>query len=64
MPDPYDADDSYERDVLEGRTAADISHAGEGITDEAAVDAAETLLEKLRAHHKCVRLIVLPQIKC
>jgi hypothetical protein len=56
VPDPYDADDSYERDVLEGRTAADISHAGEGITDEAAVDAAETLLEKLRITSACASL--------
>jgi hypothetical protein len=54
VPDPYDVDDMYEQDVLHGRTAADISHAGEAMNDEAAADAGQSLLEQLRAHHKYV----------
>jgi hypothetical protein len=34
--------------------AADISHTGERIDDEAAAENSQTLLEKLRAHHKYV----------
>ncbi|KAJ7818940.1 hypothetical protein B0H13DRAFT_2378621 [Mycena leptocephala] len=54
IPDPYDDNDSfngYEQDVLRGRMPADISHAGEDLTDDAVEDAEQTLLEKLRAHH-------------
>ena len=44
----------YEDDVLRGRVAADISHAGEALTDEAATESTQSLLDELRAHHKCV----------
>jgi hypothetical protein len=57
IPEPYDADDAgweeYEDDVLRGRTAADISHAGEALNDDTMKDS-QTLLEQLRAHHQCV----------
>jgi alkylhydroperoxidase family enzyme len=57
VPDSFDDEDAavggYEDDILHGRVAAEISHAGEGVQEEAAADS-QTLLEKLRAHHKCV----------
>ncbi|KAJ7868478.1 hypothetical protein B0H13DRAFT_2351364 [Mycena leptocephala] len=31
VPDPFDDDDTHERDVLAGNTTADISHAGEAL---------------------------------
>ncbi|KAK7007335.1 hypothetical protein R3P38DRAFT_3281563 [Favolaschia claudopus] len=43
--------EDYEDDVLHGRTAADISHAGEALNDEEVEDAEQKLLEELRAHH-------------
>jgi hypothetical protein len=58
IPDSFDDNDAaggeYEDDILRGRVAADISHAGESIDDDAAAENSQTLLEKLRAHHKCV----------
>jgi hypothetical protein len=44
----------YEDDVLHGRVAADISHAGEDLTEEEVQYSDRNLLEELRAHHKCV----------
>ncbi|KAJ7113062.1 hypothetical protein C8R44DRAFT_741400 [Mycena epipterygia] len=56
IADPYDADDvgweDYQEDVLRGHTTADISHAGEAVTDEEVEDAEESLLEQLRTHHR------------
>ncbi|KAJ7467356.1 hypothetical protein B0H11DRAFT_2306441 [Mycena galericulata] len=57
IPDPLDDDDmggggTYEDDVLHGRAAADISHAGEALTEEDVDLANESLLEQLREHHK------------
>ncbi|KAJ7019155.1 hypothetical protein C8F04DRAFT_1276622 [Mycena alexandri] len=56
IPEPYDAGDAgwdeYEDDVLRGRTAADISHAGEALTDDAVQEAQEDLLEGLRFVHR------------
>lgn len=46
---------AYEDDVLRGRLPADISHAGEDLTDEEVHIADRSLLDELRAHHKCVR---------
>ncbi|KAK7013948.1 hypothetical protein R3P38DRAFT_3206529 [Favolaschia claudopus] len=43
--------EDYEDNVLRGRAAADISHAGEALNDEEAEDAEQKLLEELRAHH-------------
>lgn len=61
VADPYDGDDagggddgSYEQDVLRGNTTADISHAGEAMTEEDVEQADSSLLEKLRDHHKFV----------
>ncbi|KAJ7855765.1 hypothetical protein B0H14DRAFT_3448864 [Mycena olivaceomarginata] len=55
VPDSFNDDDatvgSYEDDVLHGRVAADISHAGEAVQEDAAVADSQTLLEKLRTHH-------------
>jgi hypothetical protein len=51
--DDYDAGfDDYEDDVLQGRTAADISHAGEAVTEDTGDEVHEDVLEGLRAHHK------------
>ncbi|KAJ7195403.1 hypothetical protein B0H12DRAFT_1082211 [Mycena haematopus] len=52
IPDPYDADDIYEQDVLRGRTAADISHAGEAPDDEWVDDTEQSLLEQLRSQQR------------
>ena len=61
LPDAYYDDDdttgdaAYEDAVLQGRTAADISHAGEGLSNlEDAEQSNQTLLEQLREHHKYV----------
>jgi hypothetical protein len=56
VPDSFDDDTTfgaYEDDILHGRVAAEISHAGESVQEDAAADS-QTLLEKLHAHHKCV----------
>jgi hypothetical protein len=62
VPNSFDDDDAtvggYEDDVLHGRVAAEISHAGETVQEDAAAADSQTLLEKLRAHHKCVLLPV------
>ncbi|KAF7358610.1 hypothetical protein MSAN_01199700 [Mycena sanguinolenta] len=47
----YAVDAAFTDDVLHGRTAVDISHAGEDLSEDTAVDASQTLLEQLRAHH-------------
>jgi hypothetical protein len=53
MPEWFDDDGGgYEDDVLHGRTAAAISHAGEALTPEDTVRADEDLLEGLRANHR------------
>ncbi|KAF7341857.1 hypothetical protein MSAN_02041200 [Mycena sanguinolenta] len=56
VPDPYDDGDAwggeYVDDILRGRTTADISHAGEDLSEDAAADASQNLLEELRAHHR------------
>jgi hypothetical protein len=44
----------YKDDILHGRVATDISHAGESIDDDTAAENSQTLLEKLCAHHKYV----------
>lgn len=56
VPDAFDDyngnfGDTYSQDVLHGRTAATISHAGEAMTEEDIDVANETLLEQLREHH-------------
>ncbi|KAJ7435673.1 hypothetical protein B0H11DRAFT_1937391 [Mycena galericulata] len=56
VPDTLNDDDmggewAYEDDVLHGRVAADISHAGEAMTEEDIELADESLLEHLREHH-------------
>ncbi|KAJ7736215.1 hypothetical protein DFH07DRAFT_966939 [Mycena maculata] len=51
IADPFDNDDAYEQDVLHGRTAADISHAGEALPSEEADHADAALLAGLRANH-------------
>ncbi|KAJ7813590.1 hypothetical protein B0H13DRAFT_2382351 [Mycena leptocephala] len=43
--------DDYEEDVLQGRTAADISHAGEAVIEDTGNEVHEDVLEGLRAHH-------------
>lgn len=52
--DDNDGNDSYEQDVLHGRTAADISHAGEALPsdDRDASDAG--LLAGLSEDRRCV----------
>ncbi|KAJ7777819.1 hypothetical protein DFH07DRAFT_950870 [Mycena maculata] len=52
IADPFDDDDSYEQDVLHGRAAADISHAGEALSSEEADQADAALLTGLRTNHK------------
>ncbi|KAF7367673.1 hypothetical protein MSAN_00831000 [Mycena sanguinolenta] len=56
VPDPCGDDDAwgdeYVDDIMRGRTVADISHAGEDISEDAAAEASQTLLEELRAHHR------------
>ncbi|KAJ7658481.1 hypothetical protein B0H17DRAFT_1145582 [Mycena rosella] len=56
LPDPYvePCDDNYEDDVLRGNVTAEISHAGEGPTEEEMREDGQTLLEQLRAHQKYV----------
>ncbi|KAJ7107542.1 hypothetical protein C8R44DRAFT_726451 [Mycena epipterygia] len=49
-----DGDAAYEDNVLRGNTAADISHAGEAMTEEEVEDADQTLLERLHSQHKFV----------
>ncbi|KAJ7798059.1 hypothetical protein B0H14DRAFT_3492934 [Mycena olivaceomarginata] len=53
IPDSFDDDTTfgaYKDDILHGRVAAEISHAGESVQEDAAADS-QTLLEKLCAHH-------------
>ncbi|KAJ7033780.1 hypothetical protein C8F04DRAFT_1183753 [Mycena alexandri] len=53
IPEPYDGGwNDLEDDVLRGRAAADISHAGEGLNDDTAQEAQEDLLESLRAQQR------------
>jgi hypothetical protein len=58
VPDSFNDDDAtvggYEDDILHGRVAAEISHAGESVQEDAAAADSQTLLEKLRSHHKSV----------
>jgi hypothetical protein len=56
MPDSFDDEGGggYEEDILHGRTAAAISHAGEALAPENAVRADEELLEGLCANHRLV----------
>ncbi|KAJ7666291.1 hypothetical protein B0H17DRAFT_1210723 [Mycena rosella] len=56
VPDPYDEPDKntfvdYQDDVLQGYIAADISHAGEDLTEDEVQNMDRSLLEELRAHH-------------
>ncbi|KAF7348117.1 hypothetical protein MSAN_01764300 [Mycena sanguinolenta] len=44
--------DEYVDDIMRGRTAAEISHAGENLSEDAAAEASQSLLEELRAHHR------------
>lgn len=53
IPDDND-DGGYEEDVLNGRTTAAISHAGEPLTPENVQRADEDLLEGLRENHRYV----------
>ncbi|KAJ7688272.1 hypothetical protein B0H17DRAFT_1203067 [Mycena rosella] len=48
---------AYEEDVLQGRVAADISHAGEDLTEEEMHDTDRSLLDKLWAHHNKLYLL-------
>ncbi|KAJ7705953.1 hypothetical protein B0H16DRAFT_1746965 [Mycena metata] len=55
IPDPFDGDGGYgdyEDDNLRGRTAADISHAGEALQDEAEAQDVQDLLEGLHAQQR------------
>ncbi|KAJ7749079.1 hypothetical protein DFH07DRAFT_961923 [Mycena maculata] len=52
ITDPFNDDDSYEQDMLHGRTAADISHTGEALPSEETDQADAVLLTGLRANHK------------
>jgi hypothetical protein len=45
-------DDDLEDDVLQGRVAVEISHAGEAIPDEDTEQADQDLLEQLHRHHE------------
>lgn len=45
-------DNDLEDDVLQGRAAVEISHAGEAIPDEDTEQADQDLLEQLRQHHE------------
>ncbi|KAF7367089.1 hypothetical protein MSAN_00968400 [Mycena sanguinolenta] len=54
VPNPYDdyaTDTAYADDVSHGRTMVDISHAGEDLSEDTAVNASQSLLEQLRVHH-------------
>ncbi|KAJ7082503.1 hypothetical protein C8R44DRAFT_753766 [Mycena epipterygia] len=56
IADPFDFDDThgdstYEDAVLRGAAAADISHVGEGITEEDIERNERSILEQLREHH-------------
>ncbi|KAJ7092066.1 hypothetical protein B0H15DRAFT_948248 [Mycena belliarum] len=51
LPEDDDAGYGYEGEVLRGEAIADISHAGEDLTEEAIEEADISLLEQLRAHH-------------
>ncbi|KAJ7304691.1 hypothetical protein DFH08DRAFT_903244 [Mycena albidolilacea] len=53
MPPSVDmVDDDLEDDVLQGRVAVEISHAGEAILDEDTEQADQNLLEQLHRHHE------------
>jgi hypothetical protein len=55
VPDTLDyADASYEDDVLRGKRATDISHAGEGLEDLDEDQADEELLDMLEQQQKYV----------
>jgi hypothetical protein len=54
IPDAFDDDDTYERDVLAGHTAADISHAGEALARDEEDRADATLMDGLLADHRWV----------
>jgi hypothetical protein len=58
VPDSFDDGDSYEADVLHGRTAAEISHAGEALATEETENADAALLASLRENRKYVDLLV------
>jgi hypothetical protein len=48
IPDAFDDNDDYEQDILHGRAAADISHAGEVLPAD---DADAAVMAGLRANH-------------
>jgi hypothetical protein len=53
VPETFDdGDGGYEDDVLRGKRAADISHAGEGIEDPEEEQADEELLDMLEQQQK------------
>ncbi|KAJ7858436.1 hypothetical protein B0H13DRAFT_1901817 [Mycena leptocephala] len=52
VPDAFDNDDTYERDVLAGNTATDISHAGEALARDEENRADATLMDGLLAAHR------------
>jgi hypothetical protein len=54
VPDAFDDDDTYERDVLAGNTTADISHAGEALAHDEENRADATLMDGLLAAHRWV----------
>ncbi|KAJ6528195.1 hypothetical protein B0H19DRAFT_1083718 [Mycena capillaripes] len=51
IPDHDTGHDVYEEEILRGRATADISHAGEALSDEAIDDADQSLLEQPQSHH-------------
>ncbi|KAJ7790341.1 hypothetical protein B0H14DRAFT_3501690 [Mycena olivaceomarginata] len=56
VPETFDyADDGYEDDVLRGKRAADISHAGDGTEDPDEDQADRELLDMLEQQQKRVR---------
>ncbi|KAJ7738549.1 hypothetical protein B0H14DRAFT_3515990 [Mycena olivaceomarginata] len=51
ITNPFDDNNGgYEADILRGNTAANISHAGEGIREEEADQADEDLVRMLQEH--------------
>jgi hypothetical protein len=57
IPDAFDDNDDYEQDILHGRAAADISHAGEALLADDADRADAAVMTGLQANHRYDRFI-------
>jgi hypothetical protein len=64
VPDAFDDDDTYERDVLASNTAADISHAGEAFARDEENRADATLMDGLLADHRSIFAFFFGSLRC